>query len=621
MLFTLPIVPNVVKDDTPKATEGMLIDSNNIRSVRNRVETVYGNELASASTITGIARGIFDWSDNSTNPWLAIGTSTSLTAMDQDGSLSDITPDGFTGGQVDGLAGLGYGVGLWSGSTFYSSPAGSQDKFPMSWSHDQFGQNLLSNPRGQGVFEWAPNVSAAELTSSFDNWSAGAGWTVSTTRAVAASANTTSVSTGISFDSIAAWHEVKTVTSSMVTGYVNLLINSSVVQSSISTETTTITYYYSGGGGTQNVQLQASSAFSGAVDDVSIQVLTKGYQIPNAPTSCNYMFVTAEGNVVALGVPDANGNVDPMLLQWSDRRNNNVWTGLPSNFAGDYTLQGGSFLVCGARFVKSNIIWSNTTVYLMSAVPDTSVVYRFDEIAGGDGIIGPLAFGIIHGRAYWMSPQVEFFAMAGGQITPLECPVRRDIADNISGAQMEKITCDVNSARKEITWRWPDKRDGNEVSRYVRYNYMDGTWQVGTTDRTAWIDKKAFGFPIAVDTSGQIHFEEKGDSNNGGPRTAFIETGWFDIGEGDTFTEVQRIIADFEDLQGTLQITLYTRDYPQDSSTEETWGPFNVSSTTDWVEPLAVGRQVKLRIEATDAPMFWRIGQMQLEIIQTGMGR
>lgn len=58
-------------------------------------------------------------------------------------------------GQVDGLGGLGYGTGGY-GSGGYGGGSSALTLYPRTWSLAPWGEDLLSNPRGQGIYESAP---------------------------------------------------------------------------------------------------------------------------------------------------------------------------------------------------------------------------------------------------------------------------------------------------------------------------------------------------------------------------------------------------------------------------------------------------------------------------------
>jgi len=87
-----PFVPGVYKDDSPLDAESYFTDTTGMRFVRGKIQSRYGNELASTTSLTGIARGMHTWSDASRNPFAGIGTHLRLYLMDVDGNVTDATP-------------------------------------------------------------------------------------------------------------------------------------------------------------------------------------------------------------------------------------------------------------------------------------------------------------------------------------------------------------------------------------------------------------------------------------------------------------------------------------------------------------------------------------------------
>lgn len=103
-----------------------------------------------------------------------------VTAKDSDGATvtANASDTGNGGSSVVGayqintgldvyVASTGYGVGTWGAGTWGSASAISEDGQLRIWTHDNFGENLIINPRGGGIFRWVENsglsVRAAEL--------------------------------------------------------------------------------------------------------------------------------------------------------------------------------------------------------------------------------------------------------------------------------------------------------------------------------------------------------------------------------------------------------------------------------------------------------------------------
>ncbi len=709
MAYTkLAFQPGVYKDDSPLDAEGFFIDSDKIRFVRGKAQTIGGWERATSTTITGICRGMWTWADTGRNPFAALGTHLRLHAMDSDGGVFDITPitargelanpfstvnasptvtvahtahgvvvdqkvsfsnaaavggiviDGayvvasvvdansytithstaatstagpgggsvvdyeyaLAPGQVDGLGGLGYGTGGFGNAT-YGNPAVGFTLYPRTWSMDNWGQNLIANPRGGAIYEWAPNTTAPELITNgnFNTgaaWTLGAGWSIGTGVATATVSNATLQQPFTA--ARGAWHVLDFDVVSVAAGVVQPFWGSNNIGAAITAPGTYKRVFFCGPGGTQTLAF-ACAGFTGVLDNVSVRTLTTAAQIPNAPSQVTCMFVTAERIMVACGCPDTNNNFDPLRVAWSDQENNQSWTADPSNLAGSWTLSQGTRVVRALAGRGENLIFTDTGVYSMRYVPDPNIVYRFDLIGTGCGLIGPNAVVQVSGVFFWLTPGGEFFMYDGGAPRPLQSTVRRYVFDNLSWVQQDKVYAFANAAWGEIWWLYPDKREGNECSRYVSYNYLGNTWAIGTFDRTAFVDAGVFQFPLAADSTGRVWFHEKDFGEDGGPRAWSLASAFFDLGDGDSHMNILGAYPDAEDLQGGYQLTINTKYKNQRGEFQRTFGPFGVTGNTGKVSMRAVGQHAQVQWNGYDAPAFFRMGAFRLDMKPSGRRR
>jgi len=102
---------------------------------------------------------------------LVTGANTyTVTAKDTDGATvtANASDSGNGGGSVVGtyqincgietyVESTGWGVGTWGAGTFGSSSAIASDGQLRLWTHDNFGENLIINPRGGGIYRWVEN--------------------------------------------------------------------------------------------------------------------------------------------------------------------------------------------------------------------------------------------------------------------------------------------------------------------------------------------------------------------------------------------------------------------------------------------------------------------------------
>lgn len=524
-------------------------------------------------------------------------------------------------GQPDGLAGLGYGTGGY-GSGGYGGGSSAYDVFPLTWSFDQWGQNLLASPRGDGIYEWAPNVTATELVinGSFSvstGWSIGTGWSVGGGFATATAGASSHLDRHDLVLNAGAWN-LLTLNLSVGAGTLSAYVDGVTVLTGVSsTGNYREPFFFNGG--TARISLQKDASFVGSLHDVSVKVLTTAELIPTAPTQVGSMFVTAERIVVACG-SNLSGTFDPLQIDWSDAEDNQTWTPTSSNLAGGYTLPGGGRIVRGHRGARENVIWTLESLWSMRYNANPGTVYDLIEMGKG-GLIGPNAAAQVGGVWYWMTPAGAFYAYQGSVPQMLPCTLARDVADNLAWVQGDKVYAWANVGKNyaEVWWMYPDSRDGDEVSRYVIYDTLRGTWCCGVFDRSAWTPAGVFQYPLAVDTSGNIWYHEKDFTEDGGPRSWFIDSAFNSDVNGQIL--IKGVRPDADDLQGGYSITFYSVIRSIVGIARRTLSALSITSSTGQKSVRVRGEQVRFRISGNAAPTFWRMGRMFMDILKIAAKR
>lgn len=151
MRTALKIAPGLVGDDTTFASAGAWSDGSNVRFWRGLPQIIGGWERMTLQKVSGVCRAAMSWVDNSAARNFGFGTHTHLHILNG-GLLADITPVEFVPGEINGTGGQGYGTGAY-GIGEYGVPSNAT-YFPLTWSLAAWGENLLANPRGQGLFQW-----------------------------------------------------------------------------------------------------------------------------------------------------------------------------------------------------------------------------------------------------------------------------------------------------------------------------------------------------------------------------------------------------------------------------------------------------------------------------------
>jgi hypothetical protein len=113
-----------------------------------------------------------------------------------------------------------------------------------------------------------------------------------------------------------------------------------------------------------------------------------------------------------------------------------------------------------------------------------------------------------------------------------------------------------------------------------------------------------------------IYQQETGTNDVSAAINAFIESGDFDIADGQPFLHIGRGIPNFKGLTGSVDLTLKFKTYP--SSTTPTSITRTIVSTTEKFDLRGRGRQANIRIDSDAVGDNWRYGTLRLDVQPDG---
>ena len=253
--------------------------------------------------------------------------------------------------------------------------------------------------------------------------------------------------------------------------------------------------------------------------------------------------------------------------------------------------------------------------------PFTFAVNLINE---GTGLLGPKAAVTAPQGVYWMS--YNNFYVYNGSVQTLPCSVHNYVFSDINLVQSFKINAFTITDKNEVGWFYCSA-DSTEIDRYVIYNYAENIWFYGSLSRTAWLDSGIVNYPRAV-SNGHVFQHETGFNDDGNPMTnVFIESSDFDLGDGQQFSFLQKIIPDFKFLQndnsGNVNIVVKTRNFPGDSLTVDSTSAIAANTQQAFVRSRA--RQIVLRFESDDdatangnLSIGWRLGATRIDVKPDG---
>ena len=354
-----------------------------------------------------------------------------------------------------------------------------------------------------------------------------------------------------------------------------------------------------------------------------------------APTIAKKVLVSdRDRHIIAFGCdPEtAIGTQDPLLIRFSSQESPTDWQSLETNTAGELRLGSGSEIVTAIETRQQILVFTDVSLHSMQFL-GPPFTFGINALSENITIAGPLAAIAIEDMVLWMGKN-EFY-MYAGSVQRIPCTVRDYVFSDFNENQIEKVTASTNSAFSEVWWFYPSS-DSDECDRYVIYNYQQKVWYFGNLNRTVWLDRGIENLPIAASTDHYLYFHETGfDDGSTDPITAIsahIESSQFDVGDGDKFSFINKIIPDLTFRESTADspkaiFTVKTRNFPggaylQSDVKNVTRSAAATSSVveqfTDQVNLRVRGRSFAVKIASTDTGVSWRLGSPRLDVKPDG---
>ena len=354
----------------------------------------------------------------------------------------------------------------------------------------------------------------------------------------------------------------------------------------------------------------------------------------NTPTVAKQVLVSdIDRHVICFGTNTYGTTVqDPLMIRWSDQESAINWTISADTTAGSLRLGSGSTFVQAVETKREILIWTDTSLHTMRYIGG-EFVFGIQMIASNITIVGSKAAVATEDFVFWMGMD-NFYVYAGGT-QQLPCTVKDKVFLDFNDSQRDKVFAAVNSEFSEVIWFYPSEsnslaNDGTgENDRYVIYNYAEKVWYYGSIVRTAWNDRGTRFYPIAAGGS-YLYNHEFGYNDDGSAISSYIESAPIDIGDGDRFTLVQKVVPDMT-FDGSLTsstpaatFTLKARNSPGEAFDSTSSGTATRSSSspvelfTNRLSLRARGRSFALRVESSALSMRWKLGSPRLDIRPDG---
>ena len=614
MLVKYDFNPGINREGTELTAGSGWYDADKIRFRKGRPEQIGGWQKYSNTTFLGICRSLLDWVAAASVEYLGVGTNLKF-YVNEGSAYNDVTPIRET---------------TLAGAVTFSATNNSSTLTITDANHGAVANDFVTF---SGAVTLGGNITAAVLNQEYQIASIvdGNTYTIVAKSAAGATVTASPADNGNGGGSIIGAYQINTGLNTFVSssgfgagtwgssawgGSTAVNAGNQLRLWSQDTFGNDLIFCARGGGifywdesaGT-NVRAKALVDKSGAVGPpvLALQVMVSETDRHTICFGCN-----------GIGI----ATIDPLLVRWSDQENPFDWTPTSTNTSGGVSLTAGSFIVGAIKTRQEILIFTNSSIHSMrfSGSPFT---YQFEVVNEGLSMISPNAATNAGDMVFFMDRGGFYFY--NGSIQRLTCTVLDYVFSSINTSEEYKVFATTSVDFSEVYWFYPVGTGNTECTNYVSYNYMEDSWSIGTLTRAAWIPANTRTNPIAADAitssnNNYLYSHEVGHDADGLAMNAYIESGGIQMGDGEDFMSISRMIPDFE-FRGTaasasMDITIKGKDFPLNAAT--TLATATVTQNTNQSFLRARTRESIIRVESTGTGYGWTLGQLRLDVRTDG---
>ena len=605
--------PGVDKEGTEYTADAGWFDSDKIRFRKGRPEKIGGWQKYITDAFLGIARSLHSWSSLESIKYIGVGTNlkfyvaegasfNDVTPIRSTTSAGDVTFAATNGSSTITVSDTAHGAVVNDFVTF-SDAATLGGNITATVLNQEY--QIASVPNTSSYTIVAKDTSGSEVTANSSDTGNGGSSTVGAYQInTGLNAFVSGTGWGAGAWGSATWGSATSVSAA---GQLRLFSQDNFCEDLIFNPRGGGIYYWDESSGTGNRAINAT-ALAGAsnVPTVALQVMVSDI----------------DQHVIAFGtLPIGSSNIDPLFVRFSDQENAADWTPTATNTAGGVRINSGSEIIGAVQARQEILIWTDVSLHSMRFV-GSPFIFEFTRLSTDVSMISPNAAVNARGAVYFMDR--GNFYVYNGSVQPLPCSVKEHVFSNLNQDQAFKVFAAENNAFNEVIWFYPIGTGNTEVSNYVSYNYAENLWAVGTLARGTWIGYGGRKKPLATTAidggSNYLYEHEVGFDDDDQPMTAFIESGDLELGDGEYFMYMSRILPDFtfsgNSSDASADIVVKGSNFPLESSTTISTSTVTPSSTQSFIRNRA--RHAVVRIESSGSGYGWRLGTLRFDMRQDG---
>ena len=614
MLVKFDFKPGINREGTQLTAGTGWYDGDKIRFRKGRAEQIGGWQKYSTNTFLGICRSLLDWVAAASIEYLGVGTNLKF-YVNQGDAYFDVTPIRET---------------TAAGDVTFSAVNGSSTITVADVNHGAIANDFVTF---SGAVSLGGNITASVLNQEYEIATIidGNSYTVEAKDTAGAAVTANASDTGNGGAAVVGAYQINTGLNTYVAssgfgagtwgaggwgGSTAITAGNQLRLYSQDTFEDNLLFNVRGGGVYYWIESTGTETRAVALPDVAGAL--------EAPTLALQVMVSeTDAHTICFGCNEqGQTTINPLHIRWSDQRNPIDWKQTSLNSSRSVTLSSGSFIVGAIKTRQEILVFTDNSIHTMrfSGKP---FVYQFDVVNEGLSMISPNAATNAGDMVFFMDRGGFYFY--NGSIQRLTCTVLDYVFSNLNKDQEYKVFATTSVDFSEVYWYYPVGSGNTECTNYVSYNYMEDSWAIGTLTRAAWIPANTRRYPIASSAitssdNNYLYNHENGYDADGVAMNAYIESGGVEIGDGEQFMFVNRLIPDFE-FRGTtasasMNLTMKGKDFPLNSSS--TLATANVTENSNQSFVRARARESIIRVESSGTGYGWTLGQLRFDVRPDG---
>ena len=614
-LQKLQFKAGINQDVTNYSNEGGWYECDKVRFLNGYPEKIKGWQQNGTYTLDGTCRALFGWVTSFTDNFLAIGTNSKV-YIDVGENLNDITPIRATSEANNIFAATDGSSTIVVTSSSHGAATGDFVTFSDAAS---LGGNITANVLNQNykitrIDSNSYSISAKDVdgnTVTANSSDSGNGGT-STVQTFEITAGNGTVEYGYGWGT-STWGRLTWGSGSLQPVIFPLTVwffdnfNNDLIMN-VNTDGKGAIYYWARGSVVDPTNVIATRA-------VLLSSRSNASDVPDEVGQI--MMSQVDRHLLAFGsTPFGGGDFDPLLIRFANQNEPENFTPSSLNSAGFLKVSSGSKIVTAFRTRQEILVFTEMSLHSLQFLGTTDV-FGLSELETNISIASPRSVAGASNVVYWMGS--DKFYLYNGKVNTLPCPLRDLVFNNINFDALPYVYAGTVETHNEIWWFYPSKNSSINDS-YITYNYAENLWFYGSLNRSAWLDSNLRQFPQAVGDN-FVYNHEIGNDADGSAMSAFITSSDFDIGDGEKFTLVKRIIPDVSFTgsnasEPTVKMTVKPRNFPgstysveQDKNVIET----SVNVFTEQVFLRARARQMGFKISSDSLGTTWKLGSPRLD--------